>query len=86
MGIEVVHIPAGCTYLCQPINVVITKPIKSCLHQKWEDWMMEGEGIVEGVVKEQSCKLVAEWIVEVHSNIPEEVAQNAWKNTGYEWV
>ena len=31
MGIEVVHIPAGCTYLCQPIDVGINKPIKSRL-------------------------------------------------------
>ena len=28
MGIEVVHILAGCTYLCQPIDVRIIKPIK----------------------------------------------------------
>jgi hypothetical protein len=28
MGIEVVHIPAGCRYLCQP-DVGIDKPIKS---------------------------------------------------------
>ena len=33
-GIEVVHIPAGCTYLCQPIDVGINKPIKSRLRQK----------------------------------------------------
>ena len=37
MGIQVVHIPAGCTYLCQPINVGINKPIKTCLCKKWED-------------------------------------------------
>jgi hypothetical protein len=29
MGIEVVHIPAGCTYLCQPVDVGINKPVKS---------------------------------------------------------
>ena len=51
-----------------------------------KDWMTEGEGIVDGVVKEPSRKLVAEWIVEVYDNIPEEVGQNTWKNTGYEWV
>jgi hypothetical protein len=26
MGIEVVHIPAGCTYLCQPVDVGINNP------------------------------------------------------------
>jgi len=34
MRIEVVHIPAGCMYLCQPIDVGINKPIKSHLCQK----------------------------------------------------
>ena len=63
MRIEVVHIPAGCVYLCQPIDVGINKPIKSCLLQKWEDRMMEGGGIVDGVANEPSCKLVVEWIV-----------------------
>ena len=29
MGIEVVHIPAGCTYLCQLINVGINKQMSS---------------------------------------------------------
>jgi len=33
MGIEVVHIPAGRTYLCQPINVGINKPIKNRLRE-----------------------------------------------------
>jgi hypothetical protein len=86
MGIEVVHIPAGCTYLCQPIDVGINKPIKSRLCQKWEDWMTEGDGIVDGVAKEPSRKLVAEWVVEVYNSIPEEIGQNSWKRKGYEWV
>ena len=48
LGIEVIHIPAGCTYLCQPINVDINKSIKSRMRDKWEDWMIEGDGIVDG--------------------------------------
>jgi hypothetical protein len=32
-GIEVMHIPAGCTYLCQHIDIGINKPIKRHLHQ-----------------------------------------------------
>ena len=48
--------------------------------------MTEGEGIVDGVAKELSCKLVAEWIVKVYDDIPEGVGRNAWKNMGYEWV
>ncbi len=86
MGIEVVHILAGCTYLCQPISMGINKPIKCRLRQKWEDWMMEGKGIVDGVAKEPSRKLVAEWIIEVYDDIPEDIGRNAWKRRGYKWV
>jgi hypothetical protein len=86
MGIEVLHIPAGCTYLCQPIDVGINKPIKCGLRGKWEDWMVDGEGIVAGQAKEPSRKLIAEWLVEVYTNIPVGMGQNAWKKRGYEWV
>ena len=41
LGIEVIRIPAGCTYLCQPIDVGINKTIKSGMREKWEDWMIE---------------------------------------------
>ena len=86
MGIEVVHIPAGCMYLYQPIDIGINKPTKSRLHQKWEDLMMEGDGIVDGVAKEPSRKMVAEWVDQVYESIPEEIGQNTWKKQGYEWV
>ena len=32
LGIEVVHIPWGCTYLCQPVDIGINKSIKSRMH------------------------------------------------------
>ncbi len=86
MGIEVLHIPAGCTYLCQPIDVGINKPIKCRLRGKWENRMVDGEGIVDGGAKEPTRKMIAEWLVEVYNNIPEEMGQNAWKKMGYEWV
>ena len=73
-------------YLYQPIDVGINKPIKCCLSQKWEDWMMEGDGIVDGVAKEPSCKMVVEWVIPVYESIPEEIRQNAQKKQGYDWV
>jgi hypothetical protein len=54
LGIEVIHIPAGCTYLCQLIDVGINKSIKSGMRDKWDDWMIEGDGIVDGATKELS--------------------------------
>ena len=85
LGIEVIHIPAGCTYLCQPIDVGVNKPIKCGLRDRWEQWMVDGEGIVDGQAKEPSRKVVAEWLIDVYENIPETIGMNAWKKEGYEW-
>ena len=52
LGIEVVHIPPGCMYLCQPVDVGINKSIKSRMREKWENWMVTGGGIENGVAKE----------------------------------
>ena len=86
IGITVMHIPAGCAHLCLPIYVRINTPIKCPLHQKWEDLMMDGDGIFDGVAKESSRKMVAEWIIQVYESIPEKIGQNAWTKQGYEWV
>ncbi len=85
MGIEVIHIPGGCTYLCQPIDIGINKPLKCGLRGKWEEWMVEGNGIVDGQSKEPSRQMIAEWVAAVYQNIPENVGVNAWKKHGYEW-
>ena len=31
LGVEVEHIPGGCTYLCQPVDVGVNKPFKKQL-------------------------------------------------------
>ncbi len=85
LGIEVIQIPAGCTYLCQPVDVGINKTVKCGMREKWEDWMLEGDGITNGVAKEPSQKQVVEWLLDVYNNIPREVGRNAWKKKGYEW-
>ncbi len=85
-GIEVLHIPAGCTYLCQPIDVGINKPIKCGLREKWEQWMVDGEGIIDDQAMEPSWQMIAEWLVEVYNNIPEETRWKAWKKRDYEWM
>ena len=32
LGVEVKHIPGGCTSLCQPVDIGINKPFKAFLH------------------------------------------------------
>jgi hypothetical protein len=85
MGVEVLHIPGGCTYLCQPVDIGINKPLKSAMRAKWEDWMTDGGGIVDGVAKEPSRKLMSEWLIDAYNGIPETVGRNAWLKTNYEW-
>ena len=40
LGIEVQHIPGGCTSLCQPIDIGVNKPFKNRIHEQWESWMI----------------------------------------------
>ena len=86
MGIEVIHDPAGYTYLCQPVDVGNNKSIKMRLTKLWEDWMTDGAGVVNGIAKEPPHKQVAEWLLEAYTMMPEEITRNAWKKEGYEWV
>ena len=73
LGIEVQHIPGGCTWLCQPIDVGINRSIKKEMTEQWEKWMFNGGGVVDGVAKEPTRKLVAEWIIGAYRNITTEI-------------
>ena len=44
LGIEVEHIPGGCTGLVQPLDVGVNKPLKNQIRRKWEEYMLE-EGL-----------------------------------------
>ena len=41
LGVEVIHIPGGCTGLCQPLDVGINRPFKSRIRRLWEEWMTD---------------------------------------------
>ena len=47
--------------------------------------MFDGGGVVDGVAKATSQKLVAEWIIGMYKNISVETGKKAWKKTGFEW-
>ena len=63
----------------------INKTLTSGMRDKWEDWMIEGEGIVNGATKEPSRKLVAERVLDVYNNFPVQNARNELMKEGYEW-
>jgi hypothetical protein len=37
LGVEVQHIPGGCTSLCHPVDIGVNKPFKNRLCSKWEN-------------------------------------------------
>ena len=45
---------------------------------------MDGEGISDGVLHGPSCKMVAEWLVDIYTKMPESIGRKAWMNNGFE--
>ncbi len=43
--------------------------IKCVLCKKWNDWLMEGEGIIDVKKHDLTHKKVAEWVMEVYNSI-----------------
>ena len=83
---EVIHIPGGCTSLCQPVDVGFNKPFKDRIRWLWTDWMIK-EGLNSGTTTAPTRQRVAEWIDEVLTEMASEttIVKNAWMKTGYEW-
>jgi hypothetical protein len=86
MGVEVIHIPGGCTGLCQPVDVGFNKPFKDRLRRLWIEWMID-EGLATGNTISPTRKVVAEWIDAVMEEMKNEntIVKNAWLKTGFEW-
>ena len=79
LGIEVDHIPGGCTGLAQPIDVGIGKPFKNRVRHKWEDWMLDG-AIDEEVTKPPTRLQVVEWCCNSFRELEGTIVCNAWLN------
>ena len=88
LGIEVKHIPGGCTSLCQPVDVGFNKPFKDRVRRQWISWMIN-EGIIHGTTSSPSRRDVAGWVdramAEMKNEVGVVICRNAWSKTGYEW-
>ena len=84
LGVEVEHIPGGCTYLCQPVDVGVNKPFKKLIRDKWEQWMIL-EGIVHGMTSPPTRKQIAKWTLHAKSHINQQIIQNSWHHGEYSW-
>ena len=82
-----IHIPLGCMYLCQPMDVRINnKMIKTRMRENWEYWMLGGSGVVHCTAKEWSRELVAESLVKVYVSVLPQIGRNGWMKKGVVWV
>ena len=80
LGVEVKHIPGGCTFLCQPVDVGFNKPFKDRLweavdivddfrgHRSWHDKPSNKAGQAMADMKAE------------HG-----IVRNAWMKSGFEW-
>ena len=50
--IQLFGIEVGCTHVCQPVDIGINKSIIMGMREKWENWMVAEDGIVNDVAKE----------------------------------
>jgi hypothetical protein len=86
LGVEVQHIPGGCTSLCQPVDVGFNKPFKDRMQQQWLNWMI-AEGIVHGTTSLPTRLDMAKWVDAAMLEMKGEgqIICNAWKRHMYEW-
>ena len=84
LGVEVEHIPGGCTSLCQPVDIGINKPFKAFLRKAWEKWMVD-KGIRCGTTSPPTRELIAKWAVYAKDQIKETHIRNVWRYEPYSW-
>ena len=84
LGVEVEHIPCGCTYLCQPVDIDINQPYKKHLRTRWECWMM-AEGLINGTTSPPTRKDITQWGLYAKNEISVETVKNSWRHGEYSW-
>jgi hypothetical protein len=85
LGIKIIHIPGGCTGLCQPLNVGINKQFKARVQALCEEWMIN-EIDRTGLVYVPTREDISSWVVEVVWGMDgKNLMQNALRKTGYNW-
>jgi hypothetical protein len=84
-GVEVQHIPGGCTGVCRPVDVGIGKPFKNRVTHCWEDWMVEKGGLSEEKSKTLSCEEVSEWVIKSIGCIGPKIIHNSWRHHGFSY-
>jgi hypothetical protein len=85
LGVKVIHIPGGCTGLCQPLDVSVNQSFKSHVCRMWEEWLTS---LLEesNEVRDATRKEVSEWMVVVSwEMVGKRILQNCWRKMGFDW-
>jgi DDE superfamily endonuclease len=82
LGVEVNHIPGGCTGLTQPVDVGINKPLKNRIRHKWEEYMLT-EGLLHNRTKPPTRQQLAKWCIDSMKEMEEQIVKNAWLHGEY---
>ena len=89
LGVEVEHIPGGCTCLCQPVDVGINKPFKKRIRDLWQTWMMGdmSQGTTTVTVSAPTRELIRDWCIDAYNQMQSEtnIIKNAWRHGQYTW-
>ena len=89
LGVEVEHIPGGCTCLSQPVDAGINKPFKKRICDLWQTWMMGdmSQGITTVTVSAPTRELIRDWCIDAYKQMQSEtkIIQNAWRHGEYTW-
>ena len=76
-------IPGGLTSVLQPLDVVINKPFKDRLRQKWVEWMSSDDKPLTkgGNLKKPALALVTSWVKSAWYDLPQEMVKKSFLKT-----
>ena len=84
MGVEIEHIPGGCTSLCQPFDIGVNKPFKNRIRRRWEEWMV-AQGFNNNRTSPSTRENITEWTRIATKSLPVQMIRNAWRHAPYPW-
>ena len=86
LGVDVEHIPGGCTGLCQPIDVGVGKPFKTRVRKAWEEWMLEKVETSITVIPTPTRREVTDWVLQgVAGFTGTRICYNSWRHGEYSY-